>query len=342
MKKCVQLPIVQPSFSAYQYQGSGGAVIATNPSINNWYINQCILLECNAWFLTMNNITPHVTVESSNILDIPVFEKHGLSVRFLKGAIHRVIRAMIDEGYYVYMYGADDYYIKGKSLYHQDHFFHDGLICGYDQNLKNYSVFSYDSNWVYRIFQTPQLAIEKGLLYPGCRHGEYANVYAIKPQEEIVQINPMGICEKLKEYLENTLEKQQLDEPEIVKGIAVLDIIWLYLDKMYNGQVPYAARDHRIFRTIRDHKAVMYERIRCLEEMFAWDKQLSTEYKTVVHMAEQLRMVYAFYMKKQRNELLIDIKKKTLIIKEEEEKMLRKLIKKLEGALQHDAMEQTT
>ncbi len=342
MKKRVQLPVVEPYFSAYQYQGSGGAVIAENPSINNWYINQCILMRCNAFFLVKSDENPHVTVEWSKLLDIPVFEKHEVPVRFLKGTVHTVIRAMLDEGYFAYVDGVDDYYIKGKSLYHQGHISHDGLICGYDQNTKTYSIFSYDSNWVYRIFDTPQRSLERGLLYPGLRQGEYASIYAIKPQKEIIRVDPIGICDKLKEYVNNTLDKYRLDEPKTVKGIAVFDVVCMYLDKLYSGQIPYATRDHRIFRAIRDHKAVMCKRIHCLEEIFGWGSQLSKEYEKVVRMAEQLRMIYAYYMKKQRDDILIDMKKRIREMKVEEEMLLRKLITKLEGALEYDVVEQTS
>ena len=58
-----------------------------------------------------------------------------------------LIRSLIDNGYYVAFGGVDDYYMEGKSWYQEKHFDHDGLIVGYDQNDKTYTIYAYDQNW---------------------------------------------------------------------------------------------------------------------------------------------------------------------------------------------------
>ena len=39
-KKKIELPLVEPLYSTYHYQGPGTAVLVNNPSIRNWYLNQ--------------------------------------------------------------------------------------------------------------------------------------------------------------------------------------------------------------------------------------------------------------------------------------------------------------
>ena len=77
-------------------------------------------------------------------------------MRFIKGYVHPIIREFINNGYYVFYWGIDDYYLEGKSFYKERHFNHDGLICGYDQNNKTYQIYAYDQKWIYRQFDVKQ------------------------------------------------------------------------------------------------------------------------------------------------------------------------------------------
>ena len=49
MKNCksVQLPIVEPVYGTYHFQGGASAVIHDNPSIRNWFLNEVAVQE---WF----------------------------------------------------------------------------------------------------------------------------------------------------------------------------------------------------------------------------------------------------------------------------------------------------
>ena len=39
MKKKVELPVSEPVYSTYQYQGSMAGLLRCNPSLRNWYLN---------------------------------------------------------------------------------------------------------------------------------------------------------------------------------------------------------------------------------------------------------------------------------------------------------------
>ena len=161
MKKAVELPIVAPLYSTYHSQGNAGAILTDNLSIRNWYLNQVMMLCCNRRFL-YGAMTPDVTVDESTDWENPYLKRVVFSMKYLGKSIHPVIRALLDDGYYVGFNQIDDYYIKGKSWYRQKHYYHDGLLFGYDQNDGTYLVYAYDDHWRYRSFPISQKNFEEG------------------------------------------------------------------------------------------------------------------------------------------------------------------------------------
>ena len=136
MEKKVELPVSEPVYSTYQYQGSMAGLLRCNPSLRNWYLNHALMLRCNRKFLT-GYTTPEVDVVNSSWRNAPEVTEKRYSSEHLDGHIHYAVRSLLNDGYYVYYTGLDDFYIPGKSWYHEQHFYHDGLICGYDQTEKH-------------------------------------------------------------------------------------------------------------------------------------------------------------------------------------------------------------
>lgn len=56
MNKAVELPIVQPLYGTYQNHGAGSAVLKSNPSIRNWYLNQVMILPSVTANLSMDSL----------------------------------------------------------------------------------------------------------------------------------------------------------------------------------------------------------------------------------------------------------------------------------------------
>lgn len=332
MERSVELPIVEPVYKTYISQGIASAVLHDNPSIRNWYLNQIFNLVCNRKFL--NGFTsPEVFVSGSNYSDCPYLEQKFLSMQFLGANVHSVIRAMLDDGYYVYFNGIDDYYIRDKCWYHERHFLHGGLICGYDQNERTYSILSYDSNWIFRVIKTPQRGFEKGRL-SAFETGVYGTLCAIKPKPTVVELNPKEIHGKLKEYLDSTMEKHP---PYIVEGCAygnmVYDYVAMYLNLLANQSIPYERMDRRVLRMIWEHKKVMLERLIAVENKLGLDNDISTKYSPLVRNADHIRMLYASHHMKQRPELLPTIRDKLIALKKAETPLLNEFVSKMEGAL---------
>lgn len=328
-KKKIELPLVEPIYSTYHYQGAATAVLANNPSIRNWYLNQIMMLTCNRKFLN-GYTSPDIGIADSSWSANPYFHKKWYEMQFLKGQVHHVIRNLLDAGYYVCYSGVDDYYVKGKSWYHERHFSHDGCICGYDRENKSYCIYAYDQNWIYQKFWTTQKSFDAGRKAQFAK-GQYGYVCGIKPKGDRIAFSHEAALKKIAEYLDSTMEKYPETSEGIVQGIVVHDYIAKYVGKLYDGSIPYEKMDRRVFRLLWEHKKAMLERIRLIEEALSPDGSISERYKAVVQEADHCRMLYAAHHMKQRNAVLPIIQKKLLSLKEREQALLEELMRQSKG-----------
>ena len=330
MKKIVELPLVEPMYSTYHFQGSGLAVLESNPSICNRYLNEILILECNRKFLS-GFTTPDIGIVDSKWDNNPYLERRWFSTQFIRGYINPVIRNLLDAGYYVVFTGVDDYYMEGKSWSGKRHMPHDGLICGYNQEDKTYCIYAYDSNWIYRKFWVKQSSFNAGIRAMA-RENEHAQIWGIKPKPDEVEFSADIACKKIAEYLDSDYEKYPEDGEGMVHGIVVHDYIAKYAGKLLDGSIPYERMDWRVFRLIREHKKVMHERIRCIEKALGLPADISERYEPLIAEADMMRMLYASHFMKRRDSVLPIIQKKLLAVKEKEQALLGELLEKAGGA----------
>ena len=322
----IELPLMKPLYSTYHHQGVATAILASNPSIRNWYLNEATILTCLPNFLK-GYTSPEITVMHSSWNAIPYFDKKHYDMKYLGGYVHFVIQKLLDDGYYVYFQGPDDYYVEGKSWYHAHHFFHDGCICGYDRENKTYCIYAYDQNWIYQKFRTPQKAFDAGRI-AGIENGKRNYIYGIKPQDVQLDFSPETALKRIAEHLDSDMTKYPEASEKRIYGTVVHDYIVKYLDMLFNGSIPYEKIDRRVFRLIWEHKTVMLERIERIESELQLDHTVSRAYRAVVREANTCRMLYASHQLKQRNSLLPMIQKKLLALKAEEETLLKELLTK--------------
>ena len=327
--KKIELPLIEPIYSTYQFQGVASAILINNPSIRNWYLNQIMNLYCNRRFLN-GYTTPEIDIASSSWVSNPYLDKKYFNMQFLKGHTNYVIRNLLDEGYYVHFSEVDDYYVEGKSWYHTRHLNHGGCICGYDQENKTFCIYSYDKNWIYHKFWSPQKSFNAGrnAMY---KKGIHGNICGIKPKNDQVIFSADIALKKISEYLDSNMEKYPESGEGNVTGIVVHDYIAKYVGKLYDGSIPYERMDWRVFRLIWEHKKVMLERIQLIEKELSLDNSLSEAYRTVLREADNCRMLYASHHMKQRNSVLPMIQKKLLSLKEKEKEILEQLLEATKG-----------
>lgn len=330
-KKRIELPLVEPIYSTYHYQGPGAAAISSNPSIRNWFLNQVFVLYCDRKFLR-GYTSPEISIADSPWHVNPHFHKEWYNAKFLDGHIHYVIKKLLDAGYYVCYENVDDFYVEGKSWYRERHFSHDGCICGYDQENKTYCIYAYDQNWRYQKFWTPQKSFELGRK-ASFNEGRYTLICGIKPKEEQVQFSAKIAINKIIDYLDSTMAKYPEDQDGLVFGIVVHDYIVKYLDKLYDGSIPYERMDRRVFRVIWEQKKAMLERLCLIEDELHLDHSISSAYETIVKESDNMRMIYASYSMKRRDSVLPIIRMKLLALKEKEQQLLTALVDKTKGVM---------
>lgn len=328
MKTKVELPIVEPVYGTYHFQGDGSAIIKDNPSIRNWYLNFVSILSCSRDFLNGYN-SPDLSITHSSVEQNPYIESIVIPIRYLGGYVSYLIKNLLNNGYYVEFRGVDDYYVKGKSWYHKKHFNHDGLICGYDQDDKTYSIYSYDENWIYRVFKTPQICFDRGLKAM-LKEGFESYICALKPKDDVVEINLENIYRRICEYLASNLKIYPPDTEGMVYGIAAQDYIAMYIDRINDGFIKHADVDRRVFRMIWEHKKIMLERIVAVENILKLTSDISERYEPLVREADNMRMLYASYCLRERQSLLSTIKDKLLKISKKEYEILTDFKEKME------------
>lgn len=328
--KKVELPLIEPLYSTYHYQGAATATLIGNQSLRNRYLDRVMILTCNRKFLH-GFTSPEIGIVESSWTADPYLDRKWYNMQFLDGHLHYVIRRLLDEGYYVCFNGIDDYYVEGKSWYHNRHFAHDGCICGYDQESKTYSIYAYDQNWIYRKFRVSQKSFDAGrkALF---KEKQYGSICGIKPKGDQVVFSHKTALKKISEYLDSNPEKYPETEEGMVYGIVVHDYIAKYVGKLYDGSIPYEKTDRRVFRMIWEHKKVMLERIKLIEDALSLNHSFSDAYKSVVREADNCRTLYAAHHMKQRNSVLPMIQKKLLSFKENEKEILENLLEATKGA----------
>ncbi len=294
--KNVNLPLVSPIYSVSHGQGTVTSILYSNGSMRNWYLNNSMVLsvqdENPSGFFQ-----PHVDVCQSGPEDNPFIERQKILLTFLDGSVNRVIRNMIDKGYYVYFGAIDDYYMKGRYGYHNKHYLHDGLICGYNQIEKTYSVYAYDVNMRYRVFQMPQICLERARKSTE-KMGSCGCLIAMKPMQINIEFDPYIIKTKIQEHLDPPITNNSLEENTTAYGIIVHKYLIKYIEMFHDKDSDVFYFELRPFKMILEHKQFMLERIKKIEEYFCMNDSISSAYSSVVADAKFLWNMCLYYAKK--------------------------------------------
>jgi len=328
MAKSVSLPFCVPVFASTQNKASVGLVISNHPTAYNQLLNQAVSLCCTRRFLR-GYTTPQVSIPNFSLKDFSCIETYEVSLRFVYQHFHDIVKRMMDEGYYVYYSGADDFFIPGKSWYGIRRMAHDGILCGYDDEKQTYSIAAYDINWMYNLIEVPQDAMIPAIEY-SMQFKVYGTLVAGKVKNISVPLDEGMILKNIKAYLDSTVEKYPLNQDGLVTGIAVHDFVSMYLGKLLDGSIPYEKMDWRSLRPIWEHKKCMLDRIIAVEKKLGWNNEISNAYRPIVEQANSLRMMYALYHRKKRDSVLQSIQKGLAEIEKKERAVLNNFVDQLE------------
>ncbi len=332
MAKSVLLPFCKPIFATVQQSAAVGLGINGHPTAYNGVLNQLTSLMCTTRFLR-GYTSPEVSIPEAHVTYFDFFERYIVSSRFGTEFFEDVIKRMLDEGYYVYFTGVDDYYVPGKSWYRKRHMTHDGILCGYDDNDETFSIASYNVNWIFSMYRVPKKCFFEGL-QASCGYKQCGSLIAYKMKDDMtISLDPHKILERIKQYLSVTIDKVPLDRDDSVVGIAVHDLLSMYMDRLKDGSIPSTRMDWRALRPVWEHKRCMLDRLHAIEEMYGWDSEISSEYAPLVDQANRLRGLYAMYHKNRRRGLLDAIGRGLVELREKENEILQIFVERMEETL---------
>ncbi len=327
----VILPYIEPMYSTYHFLASPGIAAKQNNTSDNWYYNNTIEWRCMMWFLG-SYTGLEMRIIGGNVHNIPIIDRTRINIRFAGRCVIDIIKNIINEGFYVTFNDIDDYYIKGKCWYKEQHFNHEGMIIGYDDEKNTFIMAGYDQRWIYTVFETPQECFVEGMT-SSCEQGVYGWLYAIRVKNEIYELNTRDIYNNLKKYLSSDINIYPLNTNGIARGIVVYDFICMYLDKLIDGSIPHHRRDRRVFRMVWEHKKCMLGRIKAVENLYGWDNELSSAYEEIVKMADKMRFIYSKFVLKYSSNNLEKIQVMLMRMKKLEVDLLGKFLNELEGKL---------
>lgn len=305
MNKKVHIEWEMPVFASHHYSIASEIALSTYPSAKIQMINKCVSIGCSTDFLDgytgldMN----FYNAQPENFDNI---ESHKIDLRYAFKVCSKAIHKMLEDGFYIFFSGIDDYYIPGKSWYKTKHRLHDGIICGYDDRAGTYDMIAYNIDWRLCEFKVRQKDFLKSVS-EGIKRYPDTYILGIKAAEKKVEFNVLDAINQMYYFLH--LKPQYTPEYRgFIWGRATYNYFVMYMDKILDGSIPYEKMDWRPMRIVWEFRVRNLERIIAIEKAMNYDHSVSERYKTVVEESNRLRFLYAFYHKKRNDNLLRSVR----------------------------------
>lgn len=328
MKK--QLPYAEPPFCTYHHMASHGVIALQNPTGYMWFLNDCVPLCCDRRFLSGYG-SPGLWIAKFGVFGDSSLVIYQVSAKFCPESMMQMVRRMLDEDYYVVFDHVDDYYIDGKSFFGERHFYHDGLILGYDDEKGTFTLVAYNGKMQYAVFETPISSFEQGM-NAALDADEPVRFLAVKSKFTEEKLDLPYISDALAVYLDSDFDRYPVTGTGDVRGVVVHDYLVLYLEALADGSIPHDKLDWRIMRLLWEHKKCMLDRLRAVEKALDISDEVSRAYEAVVSESDSLRMLYAMYHKKPSKTLISMMERKLHKIKEDEQALLGSILCRLRAA----------
>ena len=326
MNAHIELPFEKPIFTTYHNYAASGFALAKHPEGKHAFINHCTDLRCDRSFLR-GYTTPNIDCPGASLHNINYFFRRIVCNIYAEHFLREIIYQMLNEGMYVYFGGVDDYYIPGKSWYGIRHMMHDGIIIGYDDNEKTYTIAAYNINWIFSPFKIPQESFAQAVKSGVESKANFCSIVGLELKNERIHLETNATPERLKQYIRTDLKEYPPEKTGKVTGIAVHDYIAMYMEMLHNGKIPYERMDWRVMRLIWEFRVCMQERLTAIEKQLKLGNTSSEQYKEILGRTNHLRMLYAIYSKKEKNSLPLLIRDELLVLKNAEKEILTQFIR---------------
>lgn len=337
MKKMLEYR--EPPFCAVHYLASHGVVALENPKGIRWFYHNCTGLSCDRRFLD-GYTTPALAVTPHGVLANPNVDSYIVNAWFCPEDMLKTVKRMLDKGYYVLFNHVDDYYVAGKTFAGERHFYHDGLILGYDEEENTLTLAAYSDKWNYGVFETPADGFLRGVM-AAAEAGEHPRLIASRARECDIPLDISAVVRNIGAYLKKDVTVCDAGARGAVQGIDVQLCLVRYLELLADGGIPYERMDWRIMRLLWEQKKCLCGCIREIERAFSLSDTLSRNYQAVVDSANLLRIQYARYHMKRDDALIPKMTDRILKIREKEASLLEAFLEEMERQGSINAVEHT-
>lgn len=273
-------------------------IILNEPHLKEWYYEHFINIYAQCWDNTLFRID---FLDSSRYFG-DVLECCSLTIEDAKNVeIVDYIIDSIDRGFCLNVFAVDEYYLSNSNVYNKEHFIHETLIYGYDQEQKVINVVGYDQNDTFSKF-TYKMEEFVEAFNAAINNAPYYLVDAL----HLLKIRHF-FCDYVFSYdnFVNELEKYVYSIPDYKKkyfslasedvttyGNSVYDEMIECLDKkinnITNNNVLYLC-----FHFMYEHKAMLLERLKYIQQKYVFDEKYDTrveKYEKIVANSNLLRL----------------------------------------------------
>ena len=321
MKK--KIPIQEPPVTSYLFSMYPLSIMRPHMAFTPWICSNYIqLYHYKDHFLRfyVNPLSPKGGKKNYYFVTCPFLDVQRLEQRIILRTYDDVVQfviSSIEEDCHVQL-DVDYYYLPSTEPYRRFHFMHELLVSGYDDTNQTFEISGYNGSWNYHIatitfdelyqaVNTVNINAPSGNLYQADQLEESPMVFLYRiDNRKTYEINIRQICELLSDYLEsvNTAEKYRMlfvPEEEGLWGVSVYSYLTESLDRGRNLETLTIP-----LRVLWEHKKVMTERIRYLEERGYIDSgnRLFEEYSEITRMTNHARWLFLKCLKKPKVSLV--------------------------------------
>lgn len=319
-----------PEFCVYQYMAGVEVACSKNISMRHWMYDNYINFSCNVKRTNEHGNISIVLPKSTIEFDKPFIECIKINKKEILYSVSEKITHCINNGYYFYVRGIDDFYIKGKINYNTAHMNHDGMIYGYNTETCTYNLMAYDENANFGFFEISMHDFNKAW-HSDFFKNENPVLWALKPNKKTYMSKIQNIKVGLYNYIKSL---PQTDEPNIdvdgndmchsIYGISVYDII---IDSINNQ--PSLLNNH-VFRMLWEHKKFMKKRLEFLNSNPNIDLSKAIDlYTEIVDKFNMLRFLYIKFTITGNYDILEKIATYISILKSKECSILEKVLEEI-------------
>ncbi|OAB26498.1 hypothetical protein PMSD_25265 [Paenibacillus macquariensis subsp. defensor] len=223
MKRTI-LPILQPPLHGHLYSAFPLSISPLHKNFFNWFYSNYSALKVLNYDGSLD-----IVFDTGNILDRPeenpilsvtkINNKDILTLDFIN-----TLKYYLNQSKYIYIF-LDEYYVKNRFNYQQEHFLKESLIYGYDDQFEEFLICGFNSSMIYGNQRVPYSCLHEGFVHNNYIGGWAGYTYFIEFNSNVeIQFDK----QKLVHFLEKSLSlpsehyKLHFQEEEVVSyGVSI-------------------------------------------------------------------------------------------------------------------------